>query len=621
MALVQGTDNPETLSGTEFDDTIIGEGGDDQLFGLGGDDLFILSFVYVPFESSTDIIDGGSGSDTLQVNAADWYTQPNLTEPLRYSLTDSFAMDFTHAVRFQAIQSWHTPNAPHMPSRIEDAVLVLEALSSVENFRFMGTHDPAPSGTSTDDRLTVGNLSSTNLTGQITFDGGSGNDVLDAAASSNVIIALGGTGNDTLTGGSGNDTLYGQDGDDILTAGGGLNSLLGGLGDDIYFSDSLSNTLFEQANEGYDTVYTRSNALILGPNVEKLLFIGTGDFVGIGNDQDNWLQGGSGNDYLVGFDGNDFLYGAGGYGNTLQGGKGDDTYVVESPGDSLVEFANEGHDTVVVLLASFTLAQNFEDLRHVGTSAFTGTGNELDNVIWGTIGNDHLIGLGGNDTLNDGGDGINLLEGGMGDDRYIVASSADTIVELASQGHDTVETSLATYALPDNVEDLTTTSNNKSFTGNELDNVIRLLGGSNGSVDGRGGNDTLLGGAGNDVLSGANGNDTLNGGLGSDELGGGSGADRFVFTATTGPGDLLHDFNRAEGDKIDVAQILNALGPIGDDPFGNGVLTIQPMAFGGGTATQVLLDLDGSAGPGSATTLFLALGGGAVVNQSDFIIT
>jgi serralysin len=458
--------------------------------------------------------------------------------------------------------------------------------------------------------------------------GGSGSDILDGGVDNDILhagnggnILLGGEGHDSLYGGAGGDSLYGQDGNDTITAGSGVQTLLGGLGDDIYFSDNPSNTIFEQANEGYDTVYTRANALMLAPNIEKLVFIGSGNFIGAGSDGDNWIQGGNGNDYLIGFGGNDLLYGAGGYGNSLQGGTGDDTYIVDNPGDTLVESANEGHDLVVVMLASFTLAQNLEDLRHVGTSAFTGTGNQLDNVIWGTIGNDHLIGLGGNDTLDDGGDGINLLEGGAGDDRYIVASSADTIVELAGQGHDTVETSLATFALPDNVEDLTTTGNNVSFAGNELNNVIRLLGGSGGSVDGRAGDDTLIGGAGNDVLSGGYGNDTLNGGLGSDELAGGGGADHFVFATTAGPGDLIHDFSHAEGDKIDVSQIMNALGPIGDDPFGNGVLTIQPMAFGGGTATQVLLDLDGSAGPGSATTLFLALGGGAVVNQSDLIIT
>jgi hypothetical protein len=95
-----------------------------------------------------------------------------------------------------------------------------------------------------------------------------------------------------------------------------------------------------------------------------------------------------------------------------------------------------------------------------------------------------------------------------------------------------------------------------------------------------------------------------------------------VFAATTGAADLIHDFSHAEGDRIDVSQILSSLGPIGANPFGNGVLTIQPTVFGASTpATKVLLDIDGSAGPGAAITLFVALGGNAVVTQNDFILT
>src|SRR5205807_929318 len=74
-------------------------------------------------------------------------------------------------------------------------------LKAVENFTFLATHDPAPMSTYpigywTGDKLTIGDLSSTGMTGQIYFDGGSGDDVLDAYATSNVILALGGSGND-----------------------------------------------------------------------------------------------------------------------------------------------------------------------------------------------------------------------------------------------------------------------------------------------------------------------------------------------------------------------------------------------------------------------------------------
>jgi Ca2+-binding RTX toxin-like protein len=101
-----------------------------------------------------------------------------------------------------------------------------------------------------------------------------------------------------------------------------------------------------------------------------------------------------------------------------------------------------------------TLLPNFEDLRYSGTGNFTGTGNGADNFIQGNVGSDHLIGLGGNDTLDDGGNGADVLEGGAGDDLYIVKSSADTIVELAGERHDTVQTTLSSFVLSANVEDL-----------------------------------------------------------------------------------------------------------------------------------------------------------------------
>ncbi|MBR0869585.1 calcium-binding protein, partial [Bradyrhizobium tropiciagri] len=422
--------------------------------------------------------------------------------------------------------------------------------------------------------------------------------------------------------GSGTNTLYGQDGNDTLTAGSGSNTLVGGIGNDIYYSNNTSNTLVEQPNEGYDTLYTSATYVLLAANIEKLVFTGTADFIGMGNAGDNWIQGGIGNDYLIGFGGNDILYGAGGLGNALQGGTGDDTYIVENPGDTLIEFANEGHDTVLTTLTQMTLRDNIEDLRYSGTGNFSGTGNDLDNFIQGNVGNDHLVGLGGNDRLDDGGDGTNLLEGGTGDDVYIVKSSATTVIEQANEGHDTVQTTLDVFVLPANVEDLDIQRGYGSFTGNDLANVIRVLG-TGSTVYAAGGNDTVIGGAGNDILAGGAGNDTLTGGLGGDELAGGTGADRFVFTTANDGQDLIHDFSHAEGDKIDVSQLLAGLGPIGADPFTNGVLTFQPIAAFGSTgvpATRVTFDADGSAGAAAPTSLFIAAGSTAMFDHSDFIL-
>jgi mono/diheme cytochrome c family protein len=93
------------------------------------------------------------------------------------------------------------------------------------------------------------------------------------------------------------------------------------------------------------------------------------------------VDGGSGFDtligdtaanYLIGGAGNDTLIGGTGAANTLQGGTGDDHYVVQAAGDSVVEFANEGINEVQTFLASSSALSSGKKVRtrledlHVG---------------------------------------------------------------------------------------------------------------------------------------------------------------------------------------------------------------------------------------------------------------
>jgi Ca2+-binding RTX toxin-like protein len=70
----------------------------------------------------------------------------------------------------------------------------------------------------------------------------------------------------------------------------------------------------------------------------------------------------------------------------------------------------------------------------------------------------------------------------------------------------------------------------------------------------------ISGNSGNNKLGGGDGNDTLTGGLGADVLTGGAGADhfRYIYTGDSEPTwgvDLIADFDRAQGDKIDLSTI------------------------------------------------------------------
>ncbi|MBI2993492.1 MAG: hypothetical protein HYY48_04855 [Gammaproteobacteria bacterium] len=148
----------------------------------------------------------------------------------------------------------------------------------------------------------------------------------------------------------------------------------------------------------------------------------------LGNGGNDVLRGGSGNDSLNGGAGNDIL----------AGGAGNDTYTVTT-GDTLVEGASAGIDTVRSSVTT-TLGANLEKLILTGTTAINGTGNTLNNALTGNSGNNFLNGGTGNDTLNGGagndtlvgGPGLDSLNGSTGRDIFLFksplgASSVDTI--------------------------------------------------------------------------------------------------------------------------------------------------------------------------------------------------
>jgi Ca2+-binding RTX toxin-like protein len=141
--------------------------------------------------------------------------------------------------------------------------------------------------------------------------------------------------------------------------------------------------------------------------------------------------------------------------------------------------------------------------------------NDADSLV-GLGGDDSIYGLGGDDII-DGGPGMDTLYGGAGNDTYIALGS-ETIVELAGEGTDTVETAIASFSIEGvaHVENLVGTARTgQSLTGNGLSNEI--VGGIGAdSLFGLGDNDLLRGGAGNDVLDGGAGADEMQGGLGAD---------------------------------------------------------------------------------------------------------
>lgn len=278
--------------------------------------------------------------------------------------------------------------------------------------------------------------------------------------------------------------------------------------------------------------------------------------------------------------------------DTLRGGAGDDTYVVNRA-DVIVENPNKGTDTVRSS-GSYTLGTNLENLVLTGSAGLNGTGNVLANVITGNAGANQLKGMDGNDILI-GGAGADTSDGGNGADviviNAVVGTSSDSgRVVVIGSNNDTGQDKLTNFSLAeDNLRIVATNvasfvhgtdttigaagadvagsktafstatglvelnqTNNNLFNDagdiavsfvtpsvalteanfeSRLQYVLTGTGAAN-TLTGGDLADSLDGAAGNDTLDGGAGNDTLIGGTGVDSLTGGTGKDTYVVGLT-----------------------------------------------------------------------------------------
>ena len=371
---------------------------------------------------------------------------------------------------------------------------------------------------------------------------------LNAVGNTSANLLVGNRSQNVLTGGAGNDTLDGN---------GGLDTLSGGAGDDTYILDAPEDVLdavVEAAQPGVDTIMVNAD-YTLPVNFERLVFMGDGNFTGVGNTAANTLIGNKGANILDGLTGAD----------SMEGGEGDDTFYMDVNSDIVAENStlNQGIDTVVIGFetpVAFALADNGAT-RYIENITLSGlasraSGNTLGNLLLGNEGTDTLLGNAGDDTL-EGGDGQDFLEGGQGKDLYRVNAGDNDIIRgenasSASTEVDTVEVNMeggsaVAYILADNLENLFFMGNGTvTGTGNAAYNLIRARAGAD-SLFGADGNDTLEGGDGRDSLDGGTGNDSLVGGSGIDTLVGGLGDDIYVSDETN---DVLVEASNGGFDKL-----------------------------------------------------------------------
>ena len=156
-------------------------------------------------------------------------------------------------------------------------------------------------------------------------------------------------------------------------------------------------------------------------------------------------------------------------------------------------------------------------------------GTEEDDVIVGSIYNDVVYDLGGNDRIESGG-GEDVIWDGPGNDVVDAGPGADVV--YPRDAHNTLA-----LGPGDDVVDFPAAGSLRVDGGPGNDSIQggiaadRLAGGDGDDViSGHRGPDVLQGGPGRDVLNGNRGDDSLAGGLGNDRLYGGS-----AFVQTTPP--------------------------------------------------------------------------------------
>ncbi|MBP2160298.1 MULTISPECIES: cadherin-like domain-containing protein [Asticcacaulis] len=470
------TSGNDTLQGTGGDDSLSGWGGGDVIYGIAGNDT-------LAGDEGNDTLYGGVGTDSLSGGAGD-----------------------------DTLYDFEGPST-------------LRGGDDNDWLRGVGSLD----GGMGNDTVEVLNIDYYNPT---TLAGGGGDDIVRGAWpwTSQPVLANGGDGNDTMSiggyghtlrGGDGEDVLegnqirmYGDDGNDVITAGDEA-TVEGGAGSDTITAFGSWSWVRVKGDDGDDVITARGYVSV---------------------------DGGAGNDHVT------LNAPLEGY-LTVEGGLGIDTLAL---GDSLsgADVYNRGGDIVVVQdTVAERQANGFEFIsqdgvvRAIDPSQF---GNEIrgnyaadNNLAGGALGDrliggaldDTLRGLGGDDRLEDA-QGLNLMEGGAGDDRlygvgtmsggdgndYITQVGEGRFDVSGGEGNDTIGTAYSAYAwhrgpVPSRLDGGAGDDYIFSF----LDNVL---------VTGGDGNDTLMDSSNHVTLEGGDGNDSISardhadGGAGDDTISG-----------------------------------------------------------------------------------------------------
>lgn len=480
LDVTSGTGVPDTMVGTDGPETLIGLGGNDHLIGNGGGDR-------LEGGAGNDLLEGGEGNDRL-------YGGSDNDELYGGAGNDRLFGDDGNDLLAPGTGLNDVDGGAGI-----DRLLLDYGSNDTSVYFVPGTFIPTPGG---------GIVGVANVEAMIVY-GSNYSDVLIGTAFNDELY--GGNGFDLLRGGAGNDLLdsganSGAPVAILPTAGATLDTA---LPIDHFFTLAADPEIFDSTTVPHATlnvdVHTGNNEFDQETNRYVAVNVAAGATLTIDVD-----------DAFFSVDTRVAIYDADG--NQLA--SNDDGAALdpgsENSADSLLSFTFASAGTYYVEVTSFIAASHQQDSFLVNfslTSASVPTGD--------------------------------VLEGGAGNDTYVVYAATDQVVENSGEGTDLVRSSVS-YALADNVENLTLTGAAAiNGTGNGLANVI-------------------IGNSAANLIIGVGGGDTLTGGAGADQF-------KFMDVSDSAPGtaDLITDFRGGKkgGDKIDLSAIdANANTPA-DDAF------------------------------------------------------
>ena len=572
MANISGTTGNDTIVGSNDNDFLAGNSGNDSITGGGGNDT-------VFGDAGNDWLEGGAGNDSLsggggqddivfrEFGAANADVVASFATAWDRIQLDVAAFSAIGAsgrfaagdVRFFAGagataghdaddriiyntstgQLFYDADGNGAGSAQLIATLQGAPALTAADINVFGTPTPSPTainGTEGNDSImgTPNDDTINGLGGDDTIDGNAGNDSITGGAGNDSLI--GSEGADTLIGGDGNDTLDGSRFRTDLT---GPESMDGGLGNDLFITEDNRDTIIDAG--GVDTVRAFNINWTLAPGFENLE-IWNGEVEsrrdGIGNDQNNLLDG------------------TFGWHVFLDGRAGDDTILGSVQEDTLL--GGDGNDFI-------DSGQDFDSIDGgAGDDTLSG-GFGGDDTITGGAGADHFRVDGAFNTITDFVAGTDKLEldgrflartGPNGqfapnDDRFYAAAGA-------TDAHDATDrviyntTTGDVYYDPDGAGG-TAAQRFTDVAGLTATDITVVNGNVQGSViNGTAGDDSLMGTPNDDTINGLGGNDTIDGAGGDDVLNGGDGNDSIIAIAgfDTVTGGAGNDTIQANGNAV-----------------------------------------------------------------------